>query len=570
MYITHAYFKNCGAIEDLFLAPTFNNNGTPQPLILVGENGSGKTIILSHIADSFVELAKREFENVTLPTGLHTPYFRVVGAINLRHNAEGYCAIIEYQNEDAKYHYCEHLNEPKIEEKIKEKFSNLHYPPPDIKHVTLTDKKTIEEIFRKNIFLFFPDSRIESSFWFNTDFNTTRQIPSLKQKFQHKLQYPLVVEEIGPEIYAWLVDVFLDARVDLPITPPQIRSAILLQQAVNNVNRILAHILDDGTANISVNFRNRDSRFSVRTYNNSVVYPLANLSAGQKALFSLFCSILMIADRNNIEHSIKIDDIQGVVVIDEIDKHIHNSLAYEAIPKLIASFPKVQFFITTHSPAFILGMQKLYGGPGFDVIEMPTGRKINPEEFSEFQKSITFYQETKAFQQAIQAKIVTGKKPLIFTEGDTDSKYIETFLEISGNREIIDRIEIECVGNYENGNVFFGGRDALNQTRNLFKANPQLLYRKLLLLYDGDTNKSNENIGDLAIRSLPLLDGKKAKKGIENLLSDDVFTEDYYKTETKSNADGGECTIKTLQKTALCSGICSRKDPVDFENFIIS
>jgi len=43
-------------------------------------------------------------------------------------------------------------------------------------------------------------------------------------------------------------------------------------------------------------------------------------------------------------------DIYGIVLIDEIDLHLHPSLQRALIPRLRKAFPKVQWIVTTHSP----------------------------------------------------------------------------------------------------------------------------------------------------------------------------------------------------------------------------
>jgi len=43
-------------------------------------------------------------------------------------------------------------------------------------------------------------------------------------------------------------------------------------------------------------------------------------------------------------------DIFGIVLIDEIDLHLHPSLQRTLVPRLRKTFPKVQFIVTTHSP----------------------------------------------------------------------------------------------------------------------------------------------------------------------------------------------------------------------------
>ena len=50
---------------------------------------------------------------------------------------------------------------------------------------------------------------------------------------------------------------------------------------------------------------------------------------------------------------IKTYDIEGIVLIDEIETHLHIELQKKILPFLTKIFPKIQFIITTHSP-FVL------------------------------------------------------------------------------------------------------------------------------------------------------------------------------------------------------------------------
>jgi predicted ATPase len=53
---------------------------------------------------------------------------------------------------------------------------------------------------------------------------------------------------------------------------------------------------------------------------------------------------------------IRLDDLQGVVLIDEIDAHLHPKYQYD-LPRLLSEmFPKIQFVATTHSPIPLLSV----------------------------------------------------------------------------------------------------------------------------------------------------------------------------------------------------------------------
>jgi hypothetical protein len=43
-------------------------------------------------------------------------------------------------------------------------------------------------------------------------------------------------------------------------------------------------------------------------------------------------------------------DVPGIVLIDEVETHLHIEMQKKALPFLTAFFPKIQFIVTTHSP----------------------------------------------------------------------------------------------------------------------------------------------------------------------------------------------------------------------------
>lgn len=51
-------------------------------------------------------------------------------------------------------------------------------------------------------------------------------------------------------------------------------------------------------------------------------------------------------------------EMEGIVLIDEIDLHLHPSWQVELIPKLKRTFPRVQFIATTHSPMVLPGLEQ--------------------------------------------------------------------------------------------------------------------------------------------------------------------------------------------------------------------
>lgn len=75
-------------------------------------------------------------------------------------------------------------------------------------------------------------------------------------------------------------------------------------------------------------------------------YRLQQLSSGFSSIFSIYATLLTKIQLS----SNAIDDVYGVVLIDEIDAHLHVSLQRKILSFLTKSFPKIQFIVSTHSP----------------------------------------------------------------------------------------------------------------------------------------------------------------------------------------------------------------------------
>ncbi|MFC8621632.1 AAA family ATPase [Streptomyces anulatus] len=86
-------------------------------------------------------------------------------------------------------------------------------------------------------------------------------------------------------------------------------------------------------------------------------YPLSEMSDGFRTVAALVVDILkQIQDAfgdltsEDVENEIVVNNAPGVVIIDEIDAHLHVSWQRRIGPWLTTHFPNIQFIVTTHSP----------------------------------------------------------------------------------------------------------------------------------------------------------------------------------------------------------------------------
>ncbi len=127
--------------------------------------------------------------------------------------------------------------------------------------------------------------------------------------------------------------------------------------AVNQkLREFCAPLTPDGTvadwsiAQLFVQFRKFSMRLMIEFADGSIK-PFETLPAGYRRLFSLLLDLICRSYLLN-----KSSDSEGIVFIDEIDLHLHPSLAAEVLPRLQRAFPRIQFIVSTHSPMVISNM----------------------------------------------------------------------------------------------------------------------------------------------------------------------------------------------------------------------
>ena len=82
------------------------------------------------------------------------------------------------------------------------------------------------------------------------------------------------------------------------------------------------------------------------------VMPISFLSAGYQSVLWMVMDIAFRALLLN-PGTTDLAQIQGIVLIDEVDKHLHPKWQWNVLDALRETFPGIQFIITTHAPIVI-------------------------------------------------------------------------------------------------------------------------------------------------------------------------------------------------------------------------
>ena len=446
MYIKKMVYEHVGPIKNIQINMPLNENNTPKPVIIVGENGSGKSTVLSNIVDAFYEIAGKAYENARKHgDDSGHQYYKAIAPIEVMTGQTHMFSYITFKD-NKEYSYiskCGNLSVADLKRKldIEQTKENQWSESVNFKHTSF-NKADVERIWDNNIICYFGPDRYEKPVWMGERYYISNDFehPSVRVSWNGRLNTPIWIKDVVEANTQWLLDIIVDSRPDvsgnadhLSLSNISAEDFVELRKARENLETVLSKILGEDVY-FSLALRNSGSRrLRIRRKNdNTVIAPsLDSLSTGQLALFNMFATIIRYADMNKLNQSINLSEISGIVVIDEVELHLHTKLQKEVLPKLFKLFPKVQFIITSHSPLFLLGMQEEFGEDGYEVYEMPTASKITVERFSEFQRAYEYFKETQAYQKDAEEAILKARpssKAFVITEGSTDWKHMKTAL----------------------------------------------------------------------------------------------------------------------------------------------
>lgn len=151
----------------------------------------------------------------------------------------------------------------------------------------------------------------------------------------------------------------------------------------------------------------------------------------------MFGELIRQADSN--VNNIQLNAISGIVLIDEVDKHLHIKLQKEILPTLFALFPNVQFIVSSHSPFLSMGLAevaqsrtKIIDLETFGISKDPTTNELYAEVY---RMMIGENDKFKELYCSLEEKVKSGGVPLVITEGKTDVqhlRYAKSRLNIQG------------------------------------------------------------------------------------------------------------------------------------------
>lgn len=138
--------------------------------------------------------------------------------------------------------------------------------------------------------------------------------------------------------------------------------------------------------NVCVSYSPSRERLEVNFEDRGQIVAYENLSHGQRTIVSMIGDIAFKAIILNPHLGAKaVAEARGVILIDEIDLHLHPRWQRTLIPSLLSAFPRLQFIATTHSPFVI---QSLNEGVMLDLDNMEVDDRVHNLPLSDIVENI--------------------------------------------------------------------------------------------------------------------------------------------------------------------------------------
>ena len=130
----------------------------------------------------------------------------------------------------------------------------------------------------------------------------------------------------------------------------------VLEQWFTRFTEALKTLLDDPGLKLEYDYKN---------YNFQIIeegrkpFGFDQLSDGYSAAIQIVADLILRMEQNWLKNgNLSTYDTEGIVLIDELETHLHIALQKKILPFLTAFFPRIQFIVTTHSPYILNSIEE--------------------------------------------------------------------------------------------------------------------------------------------------------------------------------------------------------------------
>ena len=278
-------------------------------LILTGKNGSGKTSVLEQLKENLEYLVSTDF-------------------------------IFRLEIEKTIEHRKKQLSQEGTSDEIK---SQKDIAQRDLTYwqnkllawtdgvVAQCDYMTLREKYNNGQFII---AYYKATRFSKVEISNTIEHIELKDQYQIK-------DTPGTKLVKYMVG--LKATQAFALQKKDMKRVEEIENWFQRFEGILKRIFEDPSLKLDFDIEN--FRFSIMQKNREP-FDFNTLSSGYAAVFDIINDLIMRVEKKG-------DNTEGIVLIDEIETHLHLELQKAILPLLVQMYPKIQFIASTHSP-FIL------------------------------------------------------------------------------------------------------------------------------------------------------------------------------------------------------------------------
>ena len=302
-YIKNIHIKQVRHLKDINLP--LEKEDYPH-LMITGKNGSGKTSLLNAIANHIERIANDKHKHFEAYER-HIEYFEK----QLKENPQNTLSI-EQQLQYYKNQYELFFGE------------------------VIVAFEDVDSLIRK-----YQDGNFIIAFY--EAHRTIKNLQEPKNPTKPELQDKWGIKQTSTqEFLKFLAD--LKIQEALARNEKLERDADQIREWFVNFERLLGEIFQDKDLQLYFNYK--DYSFKILTKGKE--FKFTELSDGFAAVLDIVVDlILKMQDKNQL---IRAYESEGIVLVDEIETHLHLELQKVIMPLLTEIFPNIQFIVTTHSP----------------------------------------------------------------------------------------------------------------------------------------------------------------------------------------------------------------------------
>lgn len=324
-------------------------------LIITGKNGVGKTTLLDAIDSVFNQLINNAFAQINR-------YKKDIDNLNqaiqnFKSNIQSYESniLIQKQHQEALAKDDNYeVQFEQFENNIRSYQSNILNEKSNIENFKNSIKHHQEQIdaFEKSLSLKFSNNSeiyediVNGKFilaLFKAKRENEAKVPEAIHNIPLSKKYNTDTRELHKKFIAYMTKLrmdMLDAEKEKDLIESQ-----KIENWFLNFEASLKELFQEPT--LKLVYHRKELNFKIEYHGKS--FGLNELSDGYSSLLAIVTELILRMEA----HSVKAYDMQGVVLIDEIETHLHVELQKKVLPFLVGFFPKIQFIVTTHSP-FVL------------------------------------------------------------------------------------------------------------------------------------------------------------------------------------------------------------------------